>query len=170
MSLDFVRFLTVIAARTALIFLMVVVGLRVFGKRQMGQMNIYDLAMLMALGNAVQNAMTMGKGHLSVGIVSAGTLFLIGVVSTWLFVRNPVLETRIVGMPTVLFMDGEYIADAMRKECVDQDEIHAAMRQHGITDPKKVRLVVLEVDGGLSVVPVKEQKTADGGGKNKAST
>ena len=72
MSKAFLIFLTTISARTAIVMLFLIIGIRLFGKRQIGQMNIYDLALIMALANAVQNAMTGGKGYLSVGIVSAG--------------------------------------------------------------------------------------------------
>ena len=72
------KFLVAIAVRTLLVLLALVISLRLLGKRQSGQFNIYDLALIMLLANAVQNAMTNGDGHLLVGVVSAGTLLAAG--------------------------------------------------------------------------------------------
>jgi uncharacterized membrane protein YcaP (DUF421 family) len=146
-------FLTTICARTAIILLFLVVGLRVLGKRQIGQMNIYDLALIMALANAVQNAMTNGAGDLSVGIVSAGTLLGIGWLMTRLFVHLPRLEERVVGMPTLLVNDGQLFPERMRREHVTEDQLLMAIRQHGLNDIKEVLMAVLEVDGSISIVP-----------------
>jgi uncharacterized membrane protein YcaP (DUF421 family) len=153
MSHAYLWFLSTIAARTAIVLIFMVAGLRLLGKRQMGQMNLYDLALIMALSNAVQNAMTNGAGDLSVGIISAGTLLLIGRVAANLFVRAPKLSERLCGTPTVLIDNGEYIGSHMRRECVTEEEVMAVLRQHGIDDPKRVMMAILEVDGTISVVP-----------------
>jgi uncharacterized membrane protein YcaP (DUF421 family) len=150
-------FLSTIAARTAIVLLVLIGGLRLLGKRQIGQMNIYDLAMIMALANAVQNAMTNGKGDLGVGLVSAGTLLGIGALLTLVFVRLPKLEERLVGTPTLIVNDGKILPDRMRRECVTQDELMQVLREHGLTDIREVLLATLEVDGTISIVP----KTAD---------
>jgi uncharacterized membrane protein YcaP (DUF421 family) len=152
MTPAYARFLLVIAVRSAVVLLFLIAGLRVMGKRQIGQMNIFDLVLVMALANAVQNAMTMGKGELAVGIVSAGILILIGRILTAVFLRRPRLEERWVGTPTVIISDGQLHRDHMRREHITEDEVMAALREHGVCDPLDARLVVLEVDGTLSVV------------------
>ncbi len=81
--------LSIYAARTAIVLIWMVLGLRLLGKRQIGQLNIYDVALVMALANAVQNAMTGGQGKLVVGIVCAGTLMLLGRLLTAIFIRAP---------------------------------------------------------------------------------
>src|SRR5436305_13138347 len=105
-----------IAVRTASMALFLILGFRLLGKRQLGQLNIYDLAMIMALGNAIQNAMTQGKGQLAVGLVSAGTLMLIGKLFSLLFVRAPALEARVVGSPTVIVNNGQLLCDHLVHE------------------------------------------------------
>lgn len=146
-------FLLAIAVRSAIVLIYLTVGLRVLGKRQLGQWNAYDLVMVMALANAVQNAMTKGSGHLAVGIVSAGTLLLIGRALASLFVRHPHLEERLVGMPTLIINHGQLEREHMRREHVTEEEVMAALREHGLRDPREAKLAVLEVDGTLSVVP-----------------
>ena len=153
MSPAFLWFLSTIAARTFLVLLFIVVGLRLLGKRQIGQMNIYDLALVMAIANAVQNAMTHGNGNLSVGIVSSGTLLLVGWALTFVFVRLPKLEERVIGTPTLLVNEGHILEDHMRREQVTHEILMSVMRQHGITDIKQVLMAVLEVDGSISIVP-----------------
>src|SRR5438552_4810030 len=113
--------LAAIAVRTTLIALFLILGFRLLGKRQLGQVNIYDLAMIMALANAIQNAMTEGKGHLAVGMVSAGTLILIGRGFTLLFIRVPRVEERIVGAPAVIVSGGKLMRDQMRREHVTEE-------------------------------------------------
>src|SRR5439155_13776575 len=115
--------------------------------------NRYDLGGIRALANAVRNAMTFGKGHLSVGIVSAGALLLAGRGLGLLFTHWPRLEERVAGMPTVLIQDGRLLQDRMRRENVSADEVMAALRAHGLTSSRQGKLAVLEVDGTLSVGP-----------------
>ena len=146
-------FLSTIAARTAVVLFVLIGGLRVLGKRQIGQMNVYDLAMIMALANAVQNAMTNGSGNLSVGLVSSGTLLVVGWLLTIVFVRLPKVEDRLVGTPTLLINNGNFLSDEMRRERVTADEIMLALREHGLTDVAQVLLATLEVDGTISIVP-----------------
>src|SRR5262249_30937521 len=131
-------------------------GLRALGKRQVGQMNIYDLALIMALANSVQNAMTSGKGDLSVGLVSAGTLLVIGWAISMLFIRMPKLEERLIGTPTVLIHEGHIEHEHLRREHIAMEELLAVVRQHGLPDPRDVKLAVLEVDGSISIVPKAE--------------
>lgn len=144
-------------ARTAIVMFILIGGLRLLGKRQIGQMNIYDLAMVMALANAVQNAMTNGSGNLAVGIVSASTLLLLGALLTVIFVRLPKLEDHLVGTPTLLVNDGQILQDHMRRECVTEAELLQVLREHGLTDVREIMIAMLEVDGTISIVP----KTAD---------
>ena len=153
MSHSYLYFLLLLATRTIIVAVFLVVGFRLLGKRQIGQMNIYDIAMIMALANAVQNAMTSGAGDLTVGLVCAGTLLLIGRVVAELFVRMPRLEQQMVGAPTTLIYKGQIFTARMRKECVSKEQLMAALRAHGLRDPSECQLAVLEVDGTLSIVP-----------------
>ncbi|HEY8884117.1 MAG TPA: hypothetical protein VIO35_02300, partial [Chloroflexota bacterium] len=94
--------LTVIAIRTAIVLVALVAGVRIFGKRQIGGMNVYDLVLVLLLANAVQNAMTEGSGNLGVGLVSAGTLLLADRLLGIVFTKRPELEGQLLGTPTVV--------------------------------------------------------------------
>ena len=153
MSHAFMWFLSTIAARTLIVLACIMFGFRILGKRQIGQMNIYDLALVMAIANAVQNAMTHGNGNLSVGVISAGTLLLTGWVLTVVFVRLPKLEERMIGTPTLLVNEGHIFEERMRRERVTQECLMTVLRQHGLTDINQVLMAVLEVDGSISIIP-----------------
>src|SRR5438093_8782428 len=108
MSDGSVRFLFAIAARTAIVLVVLLIAIRFLGKRQIGGMNVYDLVLMLAVANAVQNAMTKGSGQLAVGLASAGTLLLIGQVLGIALVRRPWLEAHLVGTPTIILQDGRH--------------------------------------------------------------
>jgi len=144
--------LSLIAGRTLVILFVLLAWIRLTGKRQVGGMNIFDLVLVLALANAVQNAMTSGSGDLWVGIVSAGTLFLAGRVLGILFTRRPLLEGRLVGVPVVIAQNGHLERGNMGREGITEDEVLAAIRSFGLAGLSDVKLAVLEEDGSLSVV------------------
>jgi uncharacterized membrane protein YcaP (DUF421 family) len=140
------------ATRTLVVAVAVVAGVRIFGKRQLSQLNICDLAAIMALANAVQNAMTAGSGLLSVGLASAGTLFVFSGVLSVIFVLSPSMERHAVGSPVLLVYEGRLLPARLRREEVTVDEVMEALREHGIDDLADVLTATLEVDGSISVV------------------
>lgn len=146
-------FLAAIAVRTAVVLVLVMVGLRLTGKRQAGEMNLHDVLLVLVLANAVQNAMTRGDGRLSVALVSSGTLILLGTLWATLLSRHPGWEGLAVGEPTVLVEEGRMLRRNMRTEGVSKVELLAAVRDEGLPDLSGVKLAVLEVDGTISVVP-----------------
>jgi uncharacterized membrane protein YcaP (DUF421 family) len=145
------------AIRAMVVMLFLFIGYRLFGKRMAGQMNIYDLAMVMAVSNAVQNAMTGGRGDLQVGLYASAGVIVLAWGLTKLFVKRPKIEKRLVGVPTILVNDGQVLEDRLHKERVTDNELMEAVRQHGLASADEVRLAVLEVDGSISIVP-KEKK------------
>ncbi len=153
-----------VAVRTVIVLLALVLGIRVFGKRDVGGLNLIDLLLVMLLGNAVQNALTFGSGHLAVGVVSAGILLIVDRLLGILFVRRPWLERAIFGGPTILVHNGRVDRVLMAREGITDDEVMTAVRSQGLDKLSQVRLAVLEEDGSISVVPV-DKETAKQGDK-----
>lgn len=143
----------IIAAKTAVIYAFLVLALRLLGKRELGQMNIYDLVLIIVIANAVQNAMVGDDTTLIGGMVAALTLLILNRLLNLLLVRSDKIERALVGEPILLFNDGQLIEERMRREGVTQEQLLAALREHGLETLEEVRMVVLEVDGSLSVVP-----------------
>lgn len=156
----YAHYLSVMAGRATFMFLYLVVLLRLLGKRQLGQLNIFDLAAIMGVANAVQNGITMGSGNLSVGIDAALILLLICRISAAIVARSPLLEAKISGTPTILVRDGQMIEQSMRRELISQEILEAVLRQHGLMKAEQVKLAVLEVDGAISIIPAEKHKSA----------
>ncbi len=143
----------IIAAKTSVIYLFLVAGLRLLGKRELGQMNIYDLVLLIVIANAVQNAMVGSDNSLGGGIVAAVTLLVFNRAFAGLMERSPKLEKFMVGEPTLIVNDGQILTDKMKREGVTRDQLLAALREHGMEKVDQARMCVLEIDGTISVVP-----------------
>jgi len=141
-----------IVLRTAAIYAAILVGLRLAGKREMGQMNVFDLVVLLLIANAVQNAMVGPDTSLLGGMLAAGVLLILNAILARLRLRWPRLRRVIEGSPTVLILHGEVLEDHLRREEVDKEMLAAALREHGLSDEKGVEMAVLEIDGSISVV------------------
>ena len=144
--------------RTGAIYLLVLVGVRLSGKREVGQMTPFDLTLLLLLSNSVQNAMTGPDTSLMGGAVAACTLLLLNYVVADLSGLNRRFRKLIQGQPSLLVHDGKVIESHMAKEHVSMDELHRALREHGIGSVDQVALSVLEVDGSISCLKYDEIK------------
>jgi uncharacterized membrane protein YcaP (DUF421 family) len=136
--------------RTITIYLVVLIGVRLSGKREVGQMTPFDLTLLLLISNSVQNAMTGSDTSLAGGIVAAITLLLMNYFVAEFSGANRRFRKFVQGQPSLLVHDGEVILAHMAKEHVSMDELERAMRQHGISTYHDVALGVLEVDGSMS--------------------
>jgi len=142
-----------IALRTAAIYLVILIGLRLAGKREIGQMTVFDLVVLLLLANAVQNAMVGPDTSLAGGVLAALVLLALNAGVARLRLRWPRLRRMIEGSPTLLVLHGEVIPDHLRREGLDRETLEAALREHGVADITGVEMAVLEIDGSISVVP-----------------
>jgi len=139
-----------IALRTTVIYGVVLLGMRLSGKREVGQMTPFDLTLLLLLSNAVQNAMTGPDTSVLGGIVAAATLLLLNYVIAELSGGNRRFRKLVQGQPSLLVHDGKIIPAHMAREHVSMDELQQSLREHGIAGLPEVALAVLEVDGSIS--------------------
>ena len=144
--------LSVLAGKTAVVTLLLLLLYRVLGKRNLAQFTAYDLVTLMAVANSVQNAMTAGRGELLVGMICSATLLLIAFGLSKLFVKAPGAQRVLLGIPVPLISDGVLLRDNMRREGVTIEELQTALRQHDVIDVSHADLAILEVDGSISVI------------------
>jgi uncharacterized membrane protein YcaP (DUF421 family) len=141
-----------IVLRTIAVYLVVLIGVRLSGKREVGQMTPFDLTLLLLISNSVQNAMTGPDTSLLGGIAAAITLLLMNYLIAELSGGNRRFRKFVQGQPSLLVHDGEVILAHMAKEHVSMDELERAMREHGVTSYHDVALGVLEVDGSISLL------------------
>lgn len=141
-----------IVLRTTVIYVLVLLGIRLTGKREVGQMTPFDLTLLLLLSNSVQNAMTGPDTSLVGGIVAAAVLLLLNYVLAEVSGLNRRFRRLIQGSPTLLIHNGQIVQTHMAKEHVSIDELFRQLREHGCSGPQEVALAVLEVDGSVSVL------------------
>jgi uncharacterized membrane protein YcaP (DUF421 family) len=145
-----------IILRTGVIYLLVLIGVRLSGKREVGQMTPFDLTLLLLLSNSVQNAMTGPDTSLLGGAVAAATLLILNYLVANVAGGSRRFRKLVEGEPTLLVHDGEVIQSHMARERVSMDELHRALREHGINSCEQVALAVLEVDGSISCLKYDE--------------
>ncbi|MHB0878612.1 MAG: DUF421 domain-containing protein [Anaerolineae bacterium] len=138
--------------RTSVIYFALLIGLRLSGKREIGQITLFDLVMLLLVANSVQNAMVGADNTLVGGLISAATLLAVHSVVARSTLRWPRLRHLVEGTPTVLVSHGQVVAAHLRREGIDEEMLAGALREHGVADLKDVEMAVLEVDGSISVV------------------
>jgi uncharacterized membrane protein YcaP (DUF421 family) len=134
------------------IYVALLVALRLFGKREVGQFTLYDLVFILLVANALQPAITGPDTSVVGGVVLivalVGVNYLVGKLD-----NMPRFHQLFTPAPAVIVKDGKYLPDVMKREGVDQAEVEMSMREHGIVDMKEVQLAVLEADGTISIVP-----------------
>ena len=139
-----------VVLRTAIVYVLVLAGLRLAGKREMGELASFDFVMILLLANAVQNAMTGPNTSLMGGVVAAATLLVINYSVSALVHRYPRLRRIILGQRTTLIEQGIPQLDTLEREHIDEDEIMTAAREHDILKISDIRTAWLEVDGNIT--------------------
>lgn len=147
-------------ARSVVVYLVMLLALRVFGKREIGQFTLFDLVLVLLVANAVQPAMTGPDTSLAGGVL----IILILVVTNRLLAegrrRVPLLRHVLESTPTTIARDGTWLTDDVSREGLDSADLETALREHGIASVDEVALAVLEPDGSISVVPRTGRHTA----------
>jgi uncharacterized membrane protein YcaP (DUF421 family) len=156
--------LALVVVRTVVVYAVLLLVLRLAGKRELGQMTPFDLVVLLIISNAVQNAMVGPDTSLNGGLLAALTLVVVNRLVDRLGLRSAWLQHHLIGEPTLLVHDGALLADHLRREGISQDEVLQALREHGVDDLAAVKLAVLEADGTISVIPTDapSSRPADG--------
>ena len=141
-----------LVVRGVVVYVALLLALRIFGKREVGQFTIYDLVFVVLVANALQPAMTGPDTSLVGGLVLIAALVTANAVVGRLD-QVPMIHRLFTPTPTVIIREGNYMPEQMTREGITQDEVEMAIREHGISGAKDVKLAVLEADGTISVVP-----------------
>lgn len=144
--------------RTLVVYVALTLGLRLFGRRELGQMTPFDLVVILLIANALQNAMVGSDTSVIGGLLGAFTLLLVNWTLAFLRTRIHWLRRVVEGEPVLLISDGRILKNRLSQEKVDEQELEQAARQHGIADLSQVDTAVLEVDGTVSIIPKSETK------------
>lgn len=144
--------------RAAAIYLFIIVAIRLFGKRELSQLSIVDLVLILLISNSVQNAMVGSDSSLVGGLVAAATLFVLNWILKNLLLRSKKFNKVLQGSPVMLVYKGHIIRKHLMAAEISEDELNTAIREHGVENIEDIDLAILEVDGNISVLSHNFQK------------
>ena len=134
-------------ARPMVIYLGLIIFLRLFGKRELAQLNPFDLVVLLSLSNTVQNAMIGDDNSITGGLVGALSLLTINWLLMWLLFRFPKINATFQGSPTVLVSAGVIDEKALKAESLGANELMTALYKNGVDSLGEVKKCTLEPNG-----------------------
>ncbi|MBL8794461.1 MAG: DUF421 domain-containing protein [Planctomycetia bacterium] len=155
--------------RGVLTYFLLLLLLRLTGKRQIGQLAPFDLVLLLVLSNAVQNAMNGGDNSYTAGVVSAVTLVALNYGIGLATFRWKWMERMVEGKPTLLVHNGRIDERALRHEQLTHHELMSALRRAGCTDVAQVHVAILENDGQITVLPFRNNRDLHDEAKPRAA-
>jgi uncharacterized membrane protein YcaP (DUF421 family) len=139
--------------RVFIIYIFILVGLRILGKREFGQLSPLELVSLLMIPEIVTKALTGEDYSLTNALIGVSTLFSLVFLTSVLMQWSRKAEHIIAGKPAVLVYDGNYVPDNMNRERITPDEIFTEMHKSGLEKLEQVKWAVLEPDGKISIVP-----------------
>jgi uncharacterized membrane protein YcaP (DUF421 family) len=138
--------------RSAAVYLFMVIALRIFGKKELSQLNTADVILILLISNAVQNAMVGSDTSLWGGLAAATVLFAINYVLKKLMYRYKGFSNFMQEKPEILIHNGNLDFKMLNRLSITSDELREAMREHGVEYFKDVKLAMLEIDGNISII------------------
>ena len=138
--------------RACAIYVLVMVLVRVSGKRAVGQFTPFDLVLLILIGNAVQNGINGGDDSLTGAAIMATTLIALNYGIAFVTSRNRKVEKFVEGVLVVLARNGKLFDHVLCRELVSREDFREALRMNGVEDVSEVELALLETNGSISVV------------------
>ncbi len=137
--------------RPVIVYLVLVLLLRIFGKRELAQLNPFDLVVLLSLSNTVQNAIIGDDNSVTGGVIGAFSLLAINWLVANLLFRSPRLTRVLEGRPTVLIQGGQIDMKAMRRESLSREELISVIHRQGFEHLHQVHRCELEPNGSFYV-------------------
>jgi uncharacterized membrane protein YcaP (DUF421 family) len=141
-----------IILRSAAVYFFMVFALRIFGKKELSQLNTADVILILLISNSVQNAMVGSNSSLFGGLVAALVLFSINFVLKKIMYKSKFFNDLIQDKPEILIHDGKIDFKTLAKLEISSDELEEVIREHGVENFKDVKLAMMEIDGNISII------------------
>lgn len=141
-----------IVLRSCAVYLFMLVALRIFGRKELSQLNTADIILILLISNSVQNAMVGPDTSLWGGLAAASVLFALNFVIRRLALRYGWFNKALHDKPQVLIHNGKLDFSLLAKLDISHDELKEAMREHGVEHFNEVKLAMLEPDGNISII------------------
>jgi len=138
--------------RPVIIYVFLIIGLRIAGKRELAQLNPFDLVVLLTLSNTVQNAIIGNDNSVTGGIIGAVTLLIVNYLVVRFVYNHRKLEEVVEGSSDVLILNGELNRKALESELITEVELESAARKQGIVSLADVDMATIEPGGAISFV------------------
>jgi uncharacterized membrane protein YcaP (DUF421 family) len=147
--------------RAGIIYLVFFGALRLFGKREIGQFTIFDLALVLLAANALQPAITGSDSSLLGGLIVILTIFTLNRGLAALRVRSSLVRRLLEFGPTVIGRDGAWLLPELVRQGLDLGDVEEALREHGLDAVGQMKLATLEADGSISIVATDKTDTSE---------
>jgi uncharacterized membrane protein YcaP (DUF421 family) len=134
------------------VYFFIILAIRLFGKKELAQLSVYDLVFILLISNAVQNAMVGPDSTLLGGLVAAASLFVVNYILKKMQFRFPKFGKAIQGEAIMLVFNGKILSSHLKNAGITEDELMEVIREHSVASVSEVDLAVLEVDGNISVL------------------
>lgn len=141
-----------VVLRSVSVYVFMLVAIRVIGKKELSQLNTSDLILILLISNSVQNAMVGSDSSLLGGLAAAASLFGLNYIIKLVLFKNNKLQQVMEGDATLLIYKGIVQYQNLEKEKITLSELHAVIREHGLSEFEDVGLSMLERDGNISVI------------------
>ncbi|MGZ3768699.1 MAG: DUF421 domain-containing protein [Bdellovibrio sp.] len=140
--------------RAFVVYLVVLILLRISGKKQLGQMGPTEFVAILLISNAVQNSMNGGDNSLSGGLLLAVVLVSLSTLISYLTYKSRFVSAVFEGTPTLLVHKGKVISENLAKERMSDGELRTLLRKQGLHQISEINTAILEADGTLSVTKI----------------
>ncbi|MDL2142251.1 DUF421 domain-containing protein [Flavobacterium tructae] len=146
-----------IILRSLSVYFFMTIALRIFGKKELSQLNTADIILILLISNSVQNAMVGPDTSLWGGLVAALALFIINYIIKKLTHKYKGISNLLLDKPEILIHNGELDFKTLSKLDISHEELKEAAREHGLEHLTDVKLAMLEIDGTISIISKDKQ-------------
>ena len=141
-----------IIVRSISVYFFMLIALRIFGKKELSQLNTADIILILLISNAVQNAMVGANTSLIGGIIAAFALFCINYIFKKVMLKSSFIKNLVQDKPEILIHNGKTEYKTLARLGITSDELEEAIREHGVEHYNEVKLAMFEIDGNISVI------------------
>lgn len=145
-----------IIIRSFSVYFFMLIALKIFGKKELSQLNTADIILILLISNSVQNAMVGNDTSLVGGLTAATILFFLNYVLKKIMFRYKKIGDFLLDKPEILIHNGNLDFKKLSELNITSDELREAMREHGVEYFKEVKLAMLEIDGNISIISGRE--------------
>jgi uncharacterized membrane protein YcaP (DUF421 family) len=143
--------------RAVVVYAFLLLALRLFGRRELGQFTAFDLVVLLTLSNILQNAMIGNDSSLLGGLIGASVLLTANLALAYAVFRSRAFQRLVTGQPRILIRDGVVQKQALAVQRLTEQDLLAAVHNQGLEDFSRVHLAISEPNGTISVIPRREE-------------